>query len=118
MKCNHEEKGKATWAPTAKVVNGLNEYICNLCGLLHIASKEEEAINLFFTDPLPKPIQFIDHPGPQIFEQAFKVGFGNQKVDVFQKRVRTGSSSAVTYIPKRYVGCAATVIIWRDKEME
>ena len=118
MKCTHKHNGEDSWKPTGKIVNELNEYICNLCGLLHIASKEEEIIGKFFTEILPKPVQFIDHPGPHLFEQTFKFCFGDKKIDVFQKRVRKGSSSGVTYIPKRYIGCAATVIVWRDKEME
>lgn len=48
-------------------------------------------------------------------EEAFKIAFGSS-VHVQTQTVKTGGTSGVVYVPKKFEKKLVTIIVWEDKQ--
>lgn len=114
-KCEHKERnGEWSFVLTGNVIDGLNEYVCKFCALIHLASKEEESLNTFFLQPLrPQRIAEIDKR--QYIENAIGIIFG-EKAEVYHRLIRRAGGSAQLNVPKRFAFTPATIIVWTKEK--
>lgn len=62
------------------------------------------------------PYDLLPDDEIEVVMEAFRLIFDNGINAVLTKIVRVGGASDIIYVPKKYQGKRATVIIWNDKE--
>jgi hypothetical protein len=108
--CTHIKEGRWLFVPSGRMLDTHREYICDGCGLVHLASPEEVLMNSFHLKAQVNELHSRS-TDEEIFAWAMKKIL-QRKCMVFTKKIKHGENIGVIRLPKPMAGHTATVIIW------